>query len=49
MTAFATWLNTVFGGMDTAVAQVFFGLHEGPLGAFFDFFTWQILNVLHIG
>ncbi len=46
MTAFAVWLNTVFGPMDTVVAQFFFGLHEGPLGGFFDFF---FPNITHLG
>ncbi len=46
MTAFATWLNTFFAGMDTAVAQFAYSLHEGPLGGFFDFF---FPNITHLG
>lgn len=46
MTAFATWLNTVFAGLDAAVAQFAFSLHEGALGGFFDFF---FPNITHLG
>ena len=38
MTPFAAWLNTVFAGMDEAVARFAFSLHTGAAGGFFDRF-----------
>ena len=46
LTPIAEWLNTTFASMDAAVAQFAYGLHEGPLGSFFDFF---FPNVTHLG
>ena len=46
LTPIAAWLNSVFAGFDTAIAQFAFSLHEGPLGGFFDFF---FPNVTHLG
>lgn len=46
MSAFALWLNTFFAGMDSAVAQFAYSLHEGALGGFFDFF---FPNITHLG
>ncbi len=46
LTAFASWLNSTFATMDTAVAQFAFSLHEGPLGGFFD---WFFPNITHLG
>ena len=38
LTPFAAWLNTVFAGMDEAVARFAFSLHTGAAGGFFDWF-----------
>ncbi len=38
LTPFAAWLNTVFAGMDEAVARFAFSLHTGAAGGFFDRF-----------
>lgn len=46
MTIFAQWLNTTFAGIDAAVAQFAFSLHEGACGGFFDFF---FPNFTHLG
>ncbi len=46
MTVYAQWLNDVFAGLDTAVAQFAFSLHEGALGGFFD---WFFPSITHLG
>lgn len=38
LSPFAAWLNTVFAGMDEAVARFAFSLHSGAAGGFFDWF-----------
>lgn len=38
LTPFAAWLNTIFAGMDEAVARFAFSLHTGAAGGFFDWF-----------
>ncbi len=38
ITPFTDWLNTVFAGMDEAVARFAFSLHSGAAGGFFDWF-----------
>ena len=46
MTIYAQWLNDVFAGLDAAVAQFAFSLHEGAFGGFFD---WFFPSITHLG
>lgn len=46
LTPIAQWLNDVFAGFDTAIAQFAYSLHEGPLGGFFD---WFFPTITHLG
>lgn len=46
LTPVAEWLNTFFAGFDDAILRFAYSLHEGALGAFWDFF-WP--TITHLG